>query len=42
MQAAGEVWRAIMSGAAEADPALLQRLVLLAYCDLKHYKFHYW
>lgn len=42
LQVAAEVWEAIQSGAAEASPTLLQRLVLLCYCDLKHYRFHYW
>lgn len=42
LQAAAAMWEAIRSGAAEQDPALLQRLVLLTFCDLKHYKFFYW
>ncbi|PRW33020.1 ubiquitin-like modifier-activating enzyme ATG7 isoform X1 [Chlorella sorokiniana] len=36
------VWAAIESGEAEARPALLQPLVLLTYCDLKHFKYRYW
>ena len=36
------MWAAIQSGDAERDPALLQRLVLLTYCDLKQYKYRYW
>ncbi len=41
-QVAEEVWGSIVSGEAEREPGLLQRLVLLAYCDLKHYKYQYW
>ncbi|KAL4422919.1 hypothetical protein ABPG75_009116 [Micractinium tetrahymenae] len=41
-QACDRVWAAICSGAAEADPRLLQAAVLLTYCDLKHYKYRYW
>lgn len=33
------VWAAVQSGEAEARPALLQPLLLLAYCDLKHFKY---
>eukprot|EP00887_Chlorella_sp_A99_P000291 scaffold13.g291.t1 len=39
---AAEVWAAIQSGAAERHPSLLQRFLLLAYCDLKHYKYFHW
>ncbi|PSC74928.1 ubiquitin-like modifier-activating enzyme ATG7 [Micractinium conductrix] len=41
-QAGDRVWAAIGSGAAEADPRLLAPALLLAYCDLKHYKYRYW
>jgi ubiquitin-like modifier-activating enzyme ATG7 len=40
--AGAQVWCDITSGAAEADPALLSRFILLAYGDLKHYHFYYW
>ena len=36
------MWAAIRSGAAEADPSLLQPLLLLTYADLKHFKYRYW
>lgn len=36
------MWAAVQSGEAEATPALLQPLLLLAYCDLKHFKYRYW
>lgn len=42
LQACDRVWAAICSGAAEADPRLLQTAVLLTHCDLKHYKYRYW
>ena len=38
-QACDRVWAAIQSGEAEGRPALLQPLLLLAYCDLKHFKY---
>ncbi len=38
MQAGIALWEAIRSGAAEADPSLLHRLILLTYCDLKHHR----
>ncbi|GFR41415.1 hypothetical protein Agub_g2098, partial [Astrephomene gubernaculifera] len=41
-QAAAEVWRDVVSGAAEAEPWRLTRFLLLVHGDLKHYKFHYW
>ncbi len=34
-----QVWSAIQAGEAEAHPDLLQPLLLLAYCDLKHFKY---
>ena len=42
LQACDRVWAAIQSGEAERDPSLLQRLVLLTYCDLKQYKYRFW
>ncbi|GAB4815334.1 hypothetical protein N2152v2_002380 [Parachlorella kessleri] len=42
VEVASRIWDAIESGEAERSPQDLQRLVLLAYCDLKHYKYHYW
>jgi ubiquitin-like modifier-activating enzyme ATG7 len=41
-RAADAVWGCIVSGEAERDPRLLQPLVLLTFCDLKRYRFHYW
>lgn len=41
-EAGAQIWRDISSGAAEADPSLLSRFILLAYGDLKHYHFYYW
>jgi ubiquitin-like modifier-activating enzyme ATG7 len=38
---ADAVWAAIQSGAAESDPALLQPFLVLAYADLKRYRFHH-
>ena len=40
--AANRVWADICSGAAEADPALLQRVVLLSFANLKIFCFLYW
>ena len=42
LQAGAEVWRDICSGAAERQPSLLCRFVLLAHGDLKAFHFHYW
>lgn len=39
LQVCDQVWSAIQSGEAEARPDLLQPLLLLAYCDLKHFKY---
>ena len=39
---AGQIWRDIRSGAAEADPALLSRFLLISYADLKLFRFYYW
>jgi len=41
-QAGRGVWEAIVSGAAEADPAALCPFLLLSYGDLKKYHFYYW
>ena len=41
LQACDRVWAAIQSGEGERDPSLLQRLLLLTYCDLKQYKYRY-
>jgi len=41
-QSAAQIWADIMSGAAEQQPALLCRWMLLVYGDLKHFVFHYW
>jgi hypothetical protein len=42
LQVGREIWRDIVSGAAEARPQLLQRFLLLAHGDLKHFLFTYW
>ena len=41
-RAAAAIWRDICSGAAERDPALLLRFLVVAYGDLKRYVFTYW
>ncbi|CAL8471824.1 g11366 [Coccomyxa elongata] len=41
-EAASLIWRNICSGAAEADPALLSRFLLISYADLKLFRFYYW
>lgn len=41
-EAASLIWRNISSGAAEADPALLSRFLLISYADLKLFRFYYW
>jgi ubiquitin-like modifier-activating enzyme ATG7 len=40
--AAAVLWADVASGAAERRPALLQRLVLAAHCDLKAHRYTYW
>jgi ubiquitin-like modifier-activating enzyme ATG7 len=40
--AADRVWGDICSGAAEADPALLSRFLLISYTDLKIFRYFYW
>jgi hypothetical protein len=43
LQAAGrQLWADILSGAAEEQPQLLGRFLMLAYGDLKHFVFDYW
>jgi ubiquitin-like modifier-activating enzyme ATG7 len=43
LQAAGRaIWADIVSGAAERQPQLLLRFLMLAYGDLKHFVFDYW
>ncbi|OAJ39464.1 E1-like protein-activating enzyme Gsa7p/Apg7p [Batrachochytrium dendrobatidis JEL423] len=37
-----EIWQDILSGAAVADPTLLNKFLLLTFADLKKYKFYYW
>lgn len=39
---ADQIWRDIRSGAAEANPALLSRFLLISYADLKLFRFYYW
>ncbi|KAK9905456.1 hypothetical protein WJX75_000196 [Coccomyxa subellipsoidea] len=41
-ESADRIWRDIRSGAAEADPALLSRFLLISYADLKLFRFYYW
>jgi ubiquitin-like modifier-activating enzyme ATG7 len=41
-EAAAAVWADICSGAAEADPALLSRFLLISYADLKLFRYYYW
>lgn len=36
------MWEAIQTGLAERDPGQLLHVVLLAFCDLKHYKYRFW
>ena len=40
--AADRVWADICSGAAEANPALLSRFLLLSFADLKIFRYFYW
>ncbi|KAI8929240.1 hypothetical protein BC831DRAFT_497246 [Entophlyctis helioformis] len=37
-----EIWQDILSGAAEQEPSLLGRFLLLTFADLKKYRFYYW
>eukprot|EP00329_Picozoa_sp_Boothbay-MS584-11_P004576 46727_4 len=39
---AEQIWADIRSGAAVKDPTLLNRFVLIAFADLKTWKFYYW
>eukprot|EP00854_Cymbomonas_tetramitiformis_P014887 gene14887-17600_t len=41
-QASEEIWCDIRSGAACANPALLNRFVVYTFADLKRYSFYYW
>lgn len=41
-QISAQIWRDILSGAAEEQPHLLQRFLLLVHGDLKHFVFTYW
>ena len=41
-QTAQRVWDDIGSGAARADPSLLNRFALITFADLKTWKFYYW
>lgn len=41
-EAARKIWSDIKSGAAEQDPALLCRFLLLSHAELKTYRFYYW
>ncbi|KAL4857490.1 Ubiquitin-like modifier-activating enzyme ATG7 [Chlorella vulgaris] len=36
------MWEAIQTGLGERDPGQLLHVVLLAFCDLKHYKYRFW
>ena len=40
--AATQMWQDIISGAAERDPALLWRFVVVSFAELKKYHFYYW
>ncbi|GAB4827065.1 Autophagy protein 7 [Ancistrocladus abbreviatus] len=39
---AKRIWDDVHSGAAEKDPALLSRFLLVSFADLKKWSFHYW
>ena len=39
---AARIWADIKSGAAERDPSLLCRFLLLSHAELKSYRFYYW
>jgi len=41
-QAGRTVWEHIVSGAATASPALLNRFLLVTFADLKRFAFYYW
>ena len=36
------IWDDIVSGRAIDDPSLINRFLLLAHADLKHYRYYYW
>ena len=40
--AADSIWADICCGAAEANPALLSRFLLLSFADLKTFRYFYW
>ncbi|KAL9250109.1 Ubiquitin-like modifier-activating enzyme atg7-like protein, partial [Drosera capensis] len=42
MAEAQKIWDDIHSGAAEKDPVLLSRFLLVTFADLKRWNFHYW
>jgi ubiquitin-like modifier-activating enzyme ATG7 len=42
LQVGAQVWSDLLSGAAESQPQLLQRFLLLVHGDLKHFVFTYW
>jgi len=37
-----QIWEDIVSGRAIDDPSLINRFLLLAHADLKHYRYYYW
>ncbi|XP_071816836.1 ubiquitin-like modifier-activating enzyme ATG7 [Apostichopus japonicus] len=41
-QSAKQIWDDIKSGKAITEPFLLSRFMLLTFCDLKKYHYHYW
>jgi ubiquitin-like modifier-activating enzyme ATG7 len=41
-QAARAIWDSVLDGSALQTPSKVQRMLMLAYCDLKHYKYHHW
>jgi hypothetical protein len=42
LQVGAQIWSDMLSGAAEEQPQLLQRFLLLVHGDLKHFVFTYW
>ena len=41
-ECARRIWGDIRSGAAEEDPSLLSRFLLLGHAELKSYRYYYW
>jgi len=41
-ECAARIWGDIRSGAAERDPSLLSRFMLLGHAELKSYRYYYW